>query len=80
MTDTPNTAPELLPCPFCGSPMRFYRCRNTGKFGVSHDLNLSGQQDCILYSGLNFKLSKTREQAAAAWNTRANLSEARVKE
>lgn len=76
------TAPELKPCPFCGGtnvdvfgPIGWYR-----QFGISHSCRtfFGGSGDFTIGA-------KTKEEAIAAWNTRApdpdlDAAEARIAE
>ena len=56
---------ELRPCPFCGGEAQVVRKPYETKFCVG-----CGDDACLGFSGLGW-LYETEEQAAAAWNRRA---------
>lgn len=60
---------ELLPCPFCGGEARIIAKPYEPKVCVGCD-----DDTCLGFSGLGW-LYETEEQAAAAWNRRADLIE-----
>ncbi len=64
---TPMTAPELLPCPFCGGEAEFIR-RGTPRYST---LVRCTQCACFLESNENFDHGND-------WNTRADLAQAMV--
>ena len=64
------TAPELLPCPFCGkvAHLRGDVCHSTAFFVGCETLGCFG----------NAQWDETQEEAVSNWNTRADLADAAV--
>ena len=64
------TAPELLPCPFCGKVAHFCDdvCHSTAFFVGCETLGCFG----------NARWDETQEEAVSKWNTRADIANALV--
>ena len=77
MTDT---TPSLLPCPFCGAGETRIDEQTywTGMRSQVSSVNLrhfcADADDAFVKASITIR-ARTREQAAAAWNTRAALKE-----
>ncbi|OOY15107.1 Lar family restriction alleviation protein [Thioclava sp. DLFJ4-1] len=64
------SAPELLPCPFCGGPAELWQAQDNRPAWIA----CMGR--CVV---LISKEHATNEDAIKTWNTRAILSDPRVK-
>lgn len=65
-----SEAPELLPCPFCGSEAAYAFHHNENESGWENDIDhwvYCGGSDCLASVGMG----ETKKEVFEIWNTRA---------